>query len=258
MKCLVCKKKLNQGKKFCSYKCYGIAQRKQITKICPICKKRFSVPNCLNRMLYCSRSCYEKGRKKGKYIKCIVCNKKFYAMPSIIKKNRKYCSQKCMGKNHQKNKHFNWKSKQVKCKTCGKKFYAHILDIKKGWGLFCSKNCMNIFYVGENSPNWIDGKSFEPYPSLFNTQLKEKIRVRDNFICQLCSVPELECTKRLLIHHVDYNKENCNEKNLISLCNKCNSIVNYKREYWKAYFTKKLNVFYSYNKKELIYENKQQ
>lgn len=95
---------------------------------------------------------------------------------------------------------------------------------------------MNQKLSGEKNPRWNEGKSFEPYTHLFNQQLKDKIRVRDNFICQLCGIPELECNARLSIHHIDYDKVNCNENNLISLCNKCNSKVNSKREYWKVYF----------------------
>lgn len=92
--------------------------------------------------------------------------------------------------------------------------------------------------VGSLHHNWQGGKSFEPYPPDFNQQLKDRIRVRDNFICQLCGVPELECDERLSIHHIDYDKENCKENNLISLCGKCNPKVNFNREYWAKYFQK--------------------
>jgi hypothetical protein len=92
---------------------------------------------------------------------------------------------------------------------------------------------------GKNNGNYINGKSREPYPLLFNKQLKERIRVRDNFICQLCGVPELECNKRLTVHHIDYNKKNCNGNNLISLCKGCNSKVNSNRDYWLEYFKNK-------------------
>lgn len=27
------------------------------------------------------------------------------------------------------------------CKNCKKKFFARSADIKRGWGIFCSKNC---------------------------------------------------------------------------------------------------------------------
>ena len=122
----------------------------------------------------------------------------------------------------------NWKGGKIKriCEACGKEFFTDRDKIKRGQGNFCSRNCVS----------WIDGRSFEPYPPSFNQQLKDRIRVRDNFICQKCGVPELECNTRLHCHHIDYNKKNCEENNLISLCNSCNSKVNANREYWKEYF----------------------
>lgn len=98
---------------------------------------------------------------------------------------------------------------------------------------------------GEKSPNWQNGISFEPYSTLFNQQLKDRIRVRDNFICQKCGVPELECDKRLAIHHIDYDKKNCEEDNLISLCNRCNCKVNGNRKHWKDFFQVKSGVQHS-------------
>jgi hypothetical protein len=95
---------------------------------------------------------------------------------------------------------------------------------------------------GTKSPNWQGGKSFEPYSPSFNQQLKDRIRVRDNFICQLCRVPELECNRRLTVHHIDYNKQNCEENNLISLCNCCNLKVNSKRKHWEQFFKSKMEV----------------
>ena len=94
--------------------------------------------------------------------------------------------------------------------------------------------------LGEKNNNWQGGITLEPYPITFDNQLKDKIRARDNFICQKCGVPELECDKRLAIHHIDYDKKNCEDDNLISLCNSCNPKVNANREYWTNYFQQKL------------------
>ena len=85
----------------------------------------------------------------------------------------------------------------------------------------------------EKSSQWKGGISWETYPQLFNKQLKEKVRVRDNFICQLCGIPELECNRRLSIHHIDYNKKNCEINNLISLCHNCHCKTNYDRKYYE-------------------------
>ena len=38
------------------------------------------------------------------------------------------------------------------------------------------------------------------------------------------------------IHHIDYDKKNSVEMNLITLCAKCHSKTNYKRDNWKTYF----------------------
>lgn len=90
--------------------------------------------------------------------------------------------------------------------------------------------------TGENSHSWKGGKSFEPYTAEFNEQLKELTRMRDNYTCQLCGVPQAECVYPLAPHHIDYNKTNCLPSNLIALCLKCNSRVNYNRDIWQVYF----------------------
>jgi len=95
---------------------------------------------------------------------------------------------------------------------------------------------------GRDAPNFIDGASYEPYPPEFNIGLCRKIRKRDNYICQLCEKSEQEekeeINRVLSVHHIDYNKQNCNESNLITLCGKCNSKVNYNRVKWTEYFNK--------------------
>ena len=42
--------------------------------------------------------------------------------------------------------------------------------------------------------------------------------------------------KVLDVHHIDYNKENCKENNLITLCKQCNLRANKNRDYWYGYF----------------------
>lgn len=69
--------------------------------------------------------------------------------------------------------------------------------------------------------NFINGKSFLPYAPSFNEQTKERVRVRDNFKCAICGIPELEYAKHLDIHHINYNKKDTSIMNLICLCNKC-------------------------------------
>ena len=93
-------------------------------------------------------------------------------------------------------------------------------------------------YVGSKSPLWKGGLSYERYPMEWTQQLRDSIRKRYHYICQLCS--EVQSTVAIDVHHIDYNKKNCNPNNLITLCRKCNIRVNKDREFWKEFFNKKL------------------
>lgn len=96
------------------------------------------------------------------------------------------------------------------------------------------KMCLSA--KGERNHNWLNGKSFEPYGLEFNEDLKEVIRNRDRRKCQICEKTELENQNKLHIHHIDYNKQNNNPNNLITLCPRCHAKTNHKREYWVDYF----------------------
>jgi hypothetical protein len=93
---------------------------------------------------------------------------------------------------------------------------------------------------GDKGNNWQGGLTLEKYPREFNNFLKEKIRERDGYKCQKCGVPQIECLRKLAIHHIDYNKKNCNINNLISLCLECNLEVNINRLYWMNYFVQQI------------------
>ena len=90
--------------------------------------------------------------------------------------------------------------------------------------------------IGEKSNNWRGGITFEPYGMEFNKMLKKQIYERDNYTCQnpKCVAPG----KRLNTHHIDYNKQNNIESNLITLCCKCHCITNWNREYWMIFYQK--------------------
>jgi len=103
---------------------------------------------------------------------------------------------------------------------------------------------MSEFKCGELHPSWQGGKSFEIYPQKFNVALKERIKKRDNYKCQNCEMTQEEHLivwgRDIEIHHIDYDKENCKEDNLITLCKQCNMRANYNREYWQLYFEEKI------------------
>jgi len=145
---------------------------------------------------------------------CIVCDKKLsdYSCKRCDKCNSIYLS----GKNSP-----NFKGGLSKCVDCGKLTSSHL-----------SKRCWNCFLKhnqGKKHPCYIHG--LFKYPQKFNNKLKESIRKRDNYTCQKCH------KKGIHVHHIDYNRKNCQDYNLITLCLKCNIKVNANRDYWYAYFT---------------------
>lgn len=100
------------------------------------------------------------------------------------------------------------------------------------------------FNSGKRSHFWIDGRSKGnyQYPQDWKENLKESIRQRDNYICQECGTHQSELNfgqvKKLDIHHIDYDKDNLDPINLISLCRRCHMKTNYNRSYWIEYFSK--------------------
>jgi len=132
------------------------------------------------------------------------------------------------------NKHPKWKGEKPQCNKCGK-----VLSRRK------YKQCFSCYcksFLGESNPNWKNGISFYPYNSTFNNKLKEKIRKRDKYKCKICNIKEKDNFRKnkkinLITHHINYNKNDCKDNNLISLCLKCHLKTNGNRDYWYAYCT---------------------
>jgi len=99
-----------------------------------------------------------------------------------------------------------------------------------------AKRNMSLAQRGEKGSNWQGGISKQSYPVDWTNTLRRSIRERDHYTCQLCG--ELQGDRAHAVHHIDYNKKNCNPINLITLCIRCHLKTNYNRELWKKYFEK--------------------
>lgn len=108
-----------------------------------------------------------------------------------------------------------------------------------------AKKKISLAFKGDKHPNWQGGKSFEPYGIEFNNNLKEQIRERDGYRCQECFRHQSELrTKankpyKLIVHHIDFNKQNNISLNLISLCRGCHQKTQFDRQNWINYFKEK-------------------
>ena len=137
---------------------------------------------------------------------------KHHTKETLLKMSQSHKGRKCY-----------WLGKQMSEKTKKKMSRTQIIRFKNP----------------KNHPNYIDGASLHPYSQDFNRELKTKIRERDNNTCQICGINQINCKRKLSIHHIDYNKDNCKKDNLISLCLDCHMKTNgnkkLDRSYWFVY-----------------------
>lgn len=175
---------------------------------------------------------------------CQYCGSVFEGAPHRIK-IQKFCSPICASHSEARKGKIPWnKNKKWSEKTRGKisKACKGRIPWNKGilnsTGIGGKKNKGRKYSKevnkkkgrpGSLNPNWQGGNSLHPYTYEFNKELKDLIRLRDGYKCQLCGMTELENLEKLSIHHIDYKKQNCLPSNLITLCRRCNSKVNFNR-----------------------------
>lgn len=189
---------------------------------------------------------------KGGLPKCLDCGKK------LVNYNTKRCI-KCFP-NSRKNKprtgkpRFGKSAPSYKDGRCLKSKYCLQCNKKINWKSTLCVACAGILRRGENNPNYMHGMGNFPYPLTFSRFLKSIIKKRDNLKCANCNISELTHLKKfkqkLHIHHIDYNKNNCCEENLITLCQKCNINANFNRDYWYAYFKYLIKYLYHRESKD--------
>lgn len=86
-------------------------------------------------------------------------------------------------------------------------------------------------YVWELNSQWQWWISRLPYAIDRTSTLRKSIRERDHYTCRICMKQQWD--KSHAIHHIDYDKKNCNPINLITLCNSCHGKTNSNRKYWE-------------------------
>jgi len=208
---------------------------------CLYCSKEFSVWPSRKGRKFCDKKCFDLWQKengacgvdsihwKGGKAKCIDCGT---VLDSYLYKRCKPCENKCrVGKESSA-----WKGGKVKsiCQFCGSDVWHFPSRSPK----FCNRACFTNWkaenWVGENSPGWQGGISEFPYGDGFTGRLRRKIRERDGEKCVLCGSGRGE--RELYVHHIDYDKDNHDQYNLITLCPKCHGATNVDRPYWETTF----------------------
>lgn len=207
-----------------------------LTKLCKFCGAEFSVIFAHRGVEFCSRSCQSRAIKKNdsrRTSQCIVCQTMFKhygeRMLCSVACNAKYMAQNRLG---EANPAFNPdKFITVACRNCQEEFVYTKLGHDKV-PQYCTKSCWDEFQCGKN--RMLDGPAVyaTPYPSSFKS-IKKLIREREGFACILCGSVG---TNELAVHHIDYDKNNCDASNLVALCERCHGLTNFQRSFWEVLF----------------------
>ena len=222
----------------------GISRRPPVTRICKECKNSFKVQYCFRKKKFCKQACYIAYMKKHPTTKGM---KFLTPAHNRVLSDRPLTRKEIDSRYYSAEQEKRTKLPKIKCACgCGKfipQINSQNKPAKYAWGHNPSpeldrtgKPAWNKGVFGSVNSAYMHGHGYEPYPNEFNLSFKESIRKRDNHICQKCDKIWTSGIKHH-IHHIDYNKKNCDSMNLITLCNSCNIKANFNRAHWQAHFT---------------------
>lgn len=192
----------------------GIYNREKKTKevICAQCKKIFIVPFYSDHK-FCSMHCYWQSLKKEKPEKIYKERKSTKGIPKSDSAKQRMKEGWTEDKKLEKSQNMKllWISDPLRFKNSSRK------------GFHFSEEQKSKLRKPENE------LSRGGYPRIFR-KIKLQILSRDKNVCAICG-----SSLQMVVHHIDWNKENCIENNLISLCRVCHARVHTEmnRQIWE-------------------------
>ena len=154
---------------------------------------------------------------KEKIRKCMLGKDNHFYGKKHTEKSRKKIRESLVGKNIGEENHFHGKS--------------HSKESRIKMSISCTgKNLL------DKNPNWRGGVSFDSYCQVWSDkEFRSFIEERDG---KKCLNPS--CFKKdpynICLHHINYNKKDCNPNNIITLCRSCNASANYNRKWHKCWY----------------------
>ena len=197
---------------------------------------------------FCSQKCHKEWKYNSNnpnwkgglgVVVCEICGKKVKRKKhEIAKYKHNYCSEQCRIEG----------SKTLVttvCECCGKEIERTKKYTDKYQHFFCNRDCRSAWMCGENNSAWNGGTKSLKYCSAWSDQkYKDELKKRDNYHC-LNPNCWGSCDD-LVLHHIDYDKQNCNPKNLITLCVSCNARANINRDWHQKWYQNIMYQRYGY------------
>lgn len=167
---------------------------------------------------------------------CQVCDRE-YEVKRAHKASR-FCSLQCVGVSQRGRQLVPAERRRQVEKTCAVCGTLYLVPTSHAARYHCcSRSCSHkrraLITKGSGNPSWAGGVSRLPYPWNFR-EISRRVIERDGNRCQ---APDCAGTdRRLTTHHINYDKSDCAETNLICLCSACNSRANFGRDRWMALY----------------------
>lgn len=169
--------------------------------------------------------------KTGKLVTCTTCGNKVYKADWELRKSKSdkhFCSRICS--NNDPNKITDEIKAKFSRMYTGMKFSVETITKLSQAALGKPKPWIQ----GDKHVNWKGGHN-RAYPCVF-ARIRQSIRNRDGK-CVLCGcTPEehkLKYGRKLPVHHLDHNKQNNSESNLVTLCAVCHTKETMKPEKYR-------------------------
>lgn len=164
---------------------------------------------------------------------CAICGAGFYVKRANSK--AKFCSMKCVGTSQRGQPKVKRSLAFKKCEVCGAEYsiFGSHADRYHCCSRGCSYKRRALVTAGSKNPNWNGGLSRNSYPWDFRATSR-RIIARDGFRCMNPNCRGQD--PRLTTHHINYDKQDCRDENLIALCSSCNSKANFGRDEWARFY----------------------
>jgi len=105
----------------------------------------------------------------------------------------------------------------------------------------------NFTWSGEMSSNW-QGGFRRPHKTNFAKEMNNLVHERDKQSCIICG--KHSDSKKLPVHHINYDNHNHLFENMITLCDSCHTKTNFSRTHWINFFHSLLSEKYGYKYQE--------
>lgn len=110
------------------------------------------------------------------------------------------------------------------CDNCGTLYPASIRRFERGWDRSCSKSCANAIRARMQPKRRTLAKEYKRQNS--QSRLKEDVRARAGYKCQICGISQAEYGRALDVHRIipDGSGGEYAVSNARALCRRCHTI----------------------------------